>query len=544
MGQHLVHDRTLSGVFLTASEVDGVSSNLIVSGPAQKIPSTSMGGQDVMVEMFGIPYSTMTETANGLVDWQPIAKNVAIQGDDPIDYHFVTDRLGRLIFIEYGWSSPEDFTVRRLDLTTLQTDDLGTANILPEGPLFLLSPGRTRIYTDGDGDGKIFELDGYEELGLVEQGQAAFVGEDLYYVSSSSSGGSTVNRTKANTQPEQLFSSSGHLGMDVIEGDRAAQLLLSLSTETGYSSIALLNTETLETMNLPAEKGHADFVSASSDGHWLLFIESNPTSDPNPRSNPNLISDDGKLFLFDWTKNAALPANSESYLALNSSWFGRPVFKFMKWRPGKSELWIPLDGYPEAFAVWRMGEGIKMLNKDVFLQLGMFTPDGKYWFSTNYQGHLWTEYVGSTENLEAPLLPLNPPGTSLSNLWQTGDGRFLVGASTTEWDRQDLTLIDPDTGVTQAIGNNGHLVAVSATRALALLNWEPARSTGDLTLIDLTTGAQTLLAQDVYAATLDPGTSADTSKPFDHPAPGARVAFLCRNRLESPYDGLWMAELP
>jgi hypothetical protein len=43
---------------------------------------------------------------------------------------------------------------------------------------------------------------------------------------------------------------------------------------------------------------------------------------------------------------------------------------------------------------------------------------------------------------------------------------------------------------------------------------------------------------------LDPGRFANASPDADRLASGTRVAYLVRDRLESPYDGLWVASLP
>ena len=88
------------------------------------------------------------------------------------------------------------------------------------------------------------------------------------------------------------------------------------------------------------------------------------------------------------------------------------------------------------------------------------------------------------------------------------------------------------------------MVALGHTRALAHVNWENGPGTGDLCLIDLATGAQTLLAENVYAAAVDTGIHADVPAGTDALAPGTRIAFLVRNRMDSPYDGVWVAELP
>jgi hypothetical protein len=88
------------------------------------------------------------------------------------------------------------------------------------------------------------------------------------------------------------------------------------------------------------------------------------------------------------------------------------------------------------------------------------------------------------------------------------------------------------------------VVALGQTRVLTILNWESTRQAGDLTLIDLDSAAQTMLAENVYAAAVDPGTTAKLPPDADRLSPGTRIGFLMRSRLESPYDGLWVATLP
>jgi hypothetical protein len=177
----------------------------------------------------------------------------------------------------------------------------------------------------------------------------------------------------------------------------------------------------------------------------------------------------------------------------------------------------------------------------------MFTRDGSHWFSAEtrmignfVEGAL---FVGDAEDPGAPPLQLNPWGESLSALWETRDGRLLVGASPLlDPSRQDLYLVDPVTGGSRPIAGGGHLVALGQSRVLALLNWQLSSSTGDLTLVDLDTGTRTLLAEGVYGVALDPGT--DPLADADPLAPGTPIAFLVRNRLASPHDGLWVAQLP
>ena len=104
--------------------------------------------------------------------------------------------------------------------------------------------------------------------------------------------------------------------------------------------------------------------------------------------------------------------------------------------------------------------------------------------------------------------------------------------------------MNPTAGTSRAVAGGGQVVAVGKTRALALLEWDGGRNSGTLTLIDLASGAQTLLAEDVYLAAVDPGHFVDVPPDADVLAPGTEIAFLSRGRFASPYDGLWVTQLP
>jgi hypothetical protein len=153
-------------------------------------------------------------------------------------------------------------------------------------------------------------------------------------------------------------------------------------------------------------------------------------------------------------------------------------------------------------------------------------------------------HVGPADDPTAPVFPIQPAGTWLGALWETEAGGLLVGAYTFDPNRQELSLVDPATGASRAIASGGHVLELGHGRALALVSWESTRRVGDLVLVDLATGEQTLLAENAYAAAVDPGVSADVAPDADRLRSGTRVAFLTRSRFESPYDGLWMATLP
>ena len=335
---------------------------------------------------------------------------------------------------------------------------------------------------------------------------------------------------KANARPELLLSSSGDIGFNPILSDRAPQLLLSLSN----TAFALLDTDTLSTTSLPPGRGQAGFVSASSDGHWLAFTAAVANGDSSqPSSN--------RLFLYDWTTGA--------YTTLDSTRVGQDIGNHLEWRPGRAELWF--STLPDGLAIWRPDANLKTGVKATpyaYVQApdgtqSQFTRDGRHWFSTS-GGDRPTIFVGSADDPMAPRLPLNPHGTVTTTHWETDDGRLLVGAWTINEYRKDTYLVDADAGSSRAIASAGYLVALGRTRALALLNWEISRGTGDLTLIDLASGEKTVLAEDVYAVAVDRGKSADVPPGTDVLVPGTRVAYLTRNRLASPWDGLWVASLP
>jgi hypothetical protein len=178
----------------------------------------------------------------------------------------------------------------------------------------------------------------------------------------------------------------------------------------------------------------------------------------------------------------------------------------------------------------------------------MFTRDGSFVVTVEYRLKdnlaMSTFSIGPADDLAAPRAVLNPEGNELKSLWGTMDGRVLVGIGQSQSDRQDILLVEPSTGASRLMGSGGRVVAVGKTRMLALLGWESSRGTGDLTLVDLATSQKTVLAESVFAVALDPGLSADVSLDADPLASGRRVAYLVRDRLESPYDGLWAARLP
>jgi hypothetical protein len=529
-GQHLLADRTAAAVFLTRSGIEGGPPNLFVFGPPQQVPPFGVPGAD----LFAFAYPSDSGPIAGLANRPPTIANVVLRcdaasglepGEALATYVSQTDSRGRLVFVtlvvEPGLTAEY---VARYDFLTGERQDLAPA--LAADPGFRVSASRTRIFAGSS----VFELDGVTDLGTLGAAPPAFIGDDLYYTVPASSdalaGGSVIKRSRAATTPETMLSSVGTVTFTPIYSDTGGELLVSSASENGDVPYLVLGIDRPITSVLPPARGQAPFVSASSDGQWLLFRE--PRADGNNR-----------LFLFNWVSGSAV------------SWTSSWITALAEWRPGWDQLWF-VGLSPAGAAVGNPNTDEVSANPGripvslPFLpdaRTSMFTRDGNHWLSvellTANTGAPPRMYLGSADDPAAPGIALNQQGQALLSLWETGDGRLLAGSSSVDVNRQDIYLVDPVAGTSRGLAGGGHVVGIGRGRALALLNWQIPTSTGDLTLIDLATGTKTVLAEDVYSVAVDPGVPADARL-----APGTTVAFLVRNRLASPYDGLWVAHLP
>lgn len=539
-GRQVIHDRTLGSVYLSPSERDGVPSYLLASGPTRNPPLDGPLAYQTLDDLYVFADPGTAATTEGLAGMQPAIEGMQVPSVPFTSSTLPTDALGRLLYVRFSpltaVSQPSPFEVRRFDPTSNTEERIASADLLSGQVPFIRSLGRTRGYAPNSGEGKLFELEGEHLLWSVLD--AVFVGEDFYCTGllsapdpTSAAPGSNVIRIKPNAEPEVLLSSTGQLGITPIVGDQAPQLLLSLVSDQGRSAFSLLDTGSLVSTPLPAQKGQAQFVSASPDGHWLAFVSASSSTDPTQPP-------DNRYFVYNWVDNI--------YTSLDSSVVGQNIGGYSEWRPGHQELWISL--LPDGLAVWLPGSYLATArNHRIFHNPrywpSAFTQDGAHWFS-NDAGDSLAVTMGSSDDPTGTTQQLNPAGTGISSPSETRDGRLLVQIYLLDPRRSDISLVDPGAGTTQAIASNGHVVTLGQTRALALLNFDLARLAGDLTLVDLASGRPTLLAEDVYSVAVDRGMSATLSPETDILAPGTRIAFLTRNRLHSPYDGLWVGELP
>jgi hypothetical protein len=536
IGQHLLSDRTLSGVHFSPSEIDGVPSRLLATGPAQAAPYYSEAY--TVADLYEIPTDTGSEAAPGFAGPKLLAEKCLVPQDDASDWAVQTDIRGRPIvvrYIEAIGNLDSRFDVFRVDLATGKQDSLGDADYNPRTPPFVLSPGRTRALV-GPFPNDVVELDGgYTWLGYSVS-DAAFVGEDAYYDGSqlADSGTPDLWRVVPDGQPELLDHNTRLF--TTFATDQGPRLILARDLAPADASLpdyrylffdpATLQESPFSSEAVPDYLWDPSAVLASPDGHWLAFLSAITTTADT-------------LTLFNWVTFELQQIDASD----SSAW---------EWRPGHEELWLTInDG---TLRIWKPETGVTPMPVAPVQNarapngtLSIFTSDGNYWFSMRPGQESSGEqalYVGSADDPAGTAYQVTPAGAQIYSHWELADGRILAGAWTTSDYRKDYYLVDPSTGASQGFAVNGLLVALGHTRVLAHVNWEAGLGTGDLCLIDLATGTQTLLAQDVYAAAVDPGVHADVPAGTDALATGTRIAFLVRNRIDSPYDGVWIAELP
>jgi len=529
-GRHLLSDRALSGVHFSPSETEGVPSHLLVTGPGQFVGSPPY----LSADLYQVLADPTSETGYRLDQTRLLSEWCLVSSTDASDFQVQTDIRGRLLLVAFqniaGQVNPQP-EVFRIDLASGTRSYLGDPAYLLSTPSFRQSPGRTRVL-DGFNLSSVSDLDGGNSSSCWSPNGATFVGEDVYFDCGIPPLYQTQDlwRSVPDGRPELLVHNARVFNS--FDSDRGPRLILArtLATQdppTGDHYL-LFDPATLETSPLPALGNppiFPNYVPTSPDGHWLFIVTD-------------------RLTLFNWiTSETQDLGDTNDY-----------VVSDREWRPGRSELWLTLnDG---TLRIWKPETGLTAVATTALplsnyqapvSKRSAFTRDGNYWFSSrpgDGPGGLPALYVGPTDDPAAPAFPITPAGAYVNSHWELADGRVMAGAWTAYEYRKNYYLVDPRTGASQVLAINGAMAAVGHTRALAYVNWQVSSGSSDLCLIDLATGAQTVLANNVYAADVDPGTYADVPPGTDPLAPGTRVAYLVRERMDSPYDGLWITELP
>jgi hypothetical protein len=531
-GQHVLAGRELTGVYLSPSERDDVPSHLLVTSPAQ---GKASGAIPLPVsDLYAVPLAA----SSGAVSGQPALLVAGFLGDSsaPINSTMPTDSLGRLVVVQVPPTSglPIPYNVLRVDVGAGTQEPLAHGSAsggLSSAGAFRLSPARTEVCVDAAS--ALFALDGGSRPLAVPCSYPTFVGEDLYYVYAATRPLGTVCGTErgicrlgADGTSGLVWASTSISSLRALASNGAGKLLIAMSPNSGGSDYLLLDGETRALAPLPPETQGGRLGTVSPDTRWLGFVSQVDQGGGSAQS----------WFLFDWTTGARVAAA----VNLLGQIAGESV-----WRPGHDEYWLD-DPFADQFAVVKLEGSATTGAADVRYYPGpfpdAFLPDGNYWYY--FYGN--EAFVASADRPDAPHLSICQKSAVPDAPVQIADGRLLVQSQAIVDNRlpKDIAIVDPDTGGRRAVCSGCKLVALGESRALLLLDWAVAEQTGSLALVDFVSLARTPLAESVYAVAVDRGTSADVPAGTDALAPGIQVAFLVRNRLRAPYDGLWLVRLP
>jgi len=515
IGEHWLSGRTLWLVEF-APDLPGVPPSLLVANVRS---DTEMDLYVIADPGPSAPSSAAPPVVGGA---KLLVSNVATAALFSTSRTLPEDALGRLLLAQapapaadYSYASD----LFRIDLTTETAMDLG-----PQSS-FVLSPSGGRLVLVGasGNNATVYEADG-RQTALTNIRALTFVGEDLCGLENDNPADFTMaslQEVSPDGAPQTIAEPVS--GFTVVPTPNGPFVVISMQDDLNYSQ-SLFDLTTLAETPLPG-----DYQSVSPDGRWLLLRSESNEGEFFDRSTGAVQDIDTPYLNGFWRpgQNEYWTGPTIGYSAESS---GGPASPIQIWQPGTGTTTVDVAAEPTAYP--RTNDGSD----------SPFTADGQHWFSSIAgNGNHGQVFVGPTDDLGAPTFPVNPLGTSPGGYWQLADGRLLVEASVSTFD-SDIYLLDPNSGQELELATGGYIVTIGLTRALALLNVISA-GTGDLTLIDYATGATTLLGQNVTSAVLRH--PFDPSNPtVDALASGAEVAFLVRDELDSPYDGVWVATLP
>jgi hypothetical protein len=531
-GRHLVADRGVSGVVFSPSPSDPARSHLLVSGPTRESPSIDSSGGSYttpLSDLYQFDASEPASPTRRLEQQEPVVRNLNGNAMNIFYNELPTDSRGRLILqtIEADPASGRAVgAFVRYDPDTRVTERLVEYGASGAGAL-TFSPGRTRalLYEPPSGT-LLIELDGQQQLSSLN---ATFVGEDLYYVAGTMAspwerpGASRLMRVQPGGTSEVLIEGEGYISLQVIQSGETKLLLVQALSSASDTLSYLIDPTTSALTPLPLDVSVATSLEAlSSDGRWLLFRGDT----------------DGQWVLYERSNGRTRTLSVDPFVGGQS---------LAEWRPDSDELWL---GENDQLTIWRADSSVTVQASpsasclgDFRYRTSMFNRDGSLWFSATWTDAGSHMAVGWTDHPEIPPVSIQPDGTWVNNCWELDGHRLLVEVHAGDTVDTDLYLFDPSSGESRPVAGSAQLVRAGRTRALALVQWERWRSAGELVLIDYATGARTRLADDVAQVVVDDA-GRDILSGVDPLSPGTRVAFISRNRLDSPYDGLWLTELP
>jgi hypothetical protein len=500
-GRQIVADRTSALAGIVRPNGDGIT-RVLVARPGKTLRTVDL--YVVSVDATGSP------PAERLLASEIQATGAGVCGGMIC---FGSDARGR-IFVYTGFDPiTGDGSIARIDPVTgdrLDFDPDAYTIFSPSGErVVVLHYDSMRSVTDAT----LYEADD-SMVPLGATGGTQFVGEDLYYTTAQNE----LERLVPGGSPELLATGVASFGPATTQGDLVL-LLIRSTADPQMQSYSFLDAVTLVETPVPVSGSRPPPLSLSPDGQWICSLDYA-----------------GSTATFTERTTGVTEVYAPPGFRLNS----------FEWRPGGHEawLWYPVDPQPTIWIKTPGGSatelpGYPQVLTDDLGRSSAFTRDGAYWFSSRAPvTQQPIVQVGSADDPTGPRYDLVPAGSTVYQYWQLADGRILAPAFifTLGDERSDLYVVDPATGDTRVLGEEGVVLVVGQTRLLANLHTVDGR--GDLTAIELATGRSTTLAEEYTTAAFAEPQGADPV------APGTHVAFQFTAKFASPYDGIWLATVP
>jgi hypothetical protein len=429
---------------------------------------------------------------------------------------FRTDARGRLLVYTgdpslLAASNP----LSRIDPLTGDRTDLGLAKwhlLSPSGARLLVVPGAgPPLLYDGD--------EGPVPLDDVTNNQLFFAGEVLYYITQQHE----LKRLAAGGTPEVVATAVDAAGLPQLDVTAAREIWIQRGTgfDPASHAYSYLDPVTLKETSCPPA---STTCVATPEGRWLVAAGDTITITDRTTGTTDLITPSGPSSV----AIQARPGHDEVWLNV---WLELPG-------PVQRSMWIkkagaPLVEIPEAsFGVTYLASSFPYAR-----DTAAFTQDGAYWFTgTEGSDDKETFQVGSADDLTGPRFDILPAGSNYSDTWLLPDGLLATPVWTTTNDRTNVYVVDPATGNSRVLGEDGLLMAIGLTRLL--VNQHHIENTGDLTVFDLATGRSTVLAPEFALTAVAQAQGADVLPP------GAPIAVQFVVRFPSMYDGIWLDTVP
>jgi hypothetical protein len=410
-----------------------------------------------------------------------------------------------------------------------------------------LSPARARLFCQRtDGASSVRDLtDGSERPVATMVRQSLFIGEDLYFVDDSHLGRLVAGADA----PENLLPAV--LAVRPIatpEGDLVVRRPTADSKDEAVAVVRLTPDGPLVT-----DLGRASLIGdpfVSPDGGRVAWVSARPAA-------PEIVD----LNVRDLVKGTShrSPVTAPAVIMPPATSTRPPAAPQVdvSFRPGGEEVWFSIDVklfVQHADAVLSVDRAVNTVirigpersadrladDQPTFsrrARASLFTSDGRRWI---FQGADARHHLGNADD------PGTDGGIAVSTIGGASDllelepGRRLAVWLSPGNDRVDLYLLDPENDQLRFLVSDVGSTLFGQRRVLAIARKVgDRRATGDLVLLDLASGAETLLAHNVSEFAI-PAPCAGC----DPTAPGAPFAYVVQARVPWRYEGLWTGELP